>query len=86
VLVGLVAGKGAWAGRVSVSYLKRVVVALGDQFLLPDWSPETLAEATRSQLNEAQVREIAAQLGAGSLNLLHVARLLGYQPDGTGWR
>jgi ParB/Sulfiredoxin domain len=80
-LVGLVNGGQVAGLRRSVSYLRRVTDAIEEQFGLPDWRADVLAEAALEQLGEVETSILAARLGTGALNLLRVARRLGYSVE-----
>jgi hypothetical protein len=73
--------KARW--RRLVGYLRRVSESLADQFRLPTWDPEAMADAARSLLGEDDAESLGAELGAGARNLLEVASRLGYDADGT---
>lgn len=79
----MIGGREAGARRRAVSYLQRVAVALDDQFALPSSQAQALTDAVTGQLSGEDAAALGERLGAGSLNLLRVARLLGYEGEGA---
>jgi hypothetical protein len=68
--------------RRGVSYLRRIAIALEEQFALPTPAATDLAGAVQSQLTADKALALANQLGGGAANLLQVARFLGYRGEG----
>jgi hypothetical protein len=68
--------------RKVAQYLQLLGVALSDQFELQGWDTnQQAAEACRLVLGDERAGELARELGAGSYNVLQVARTLGYDPQ-----
>lgn len=68
--------------RRIASYLQRLAVALNDQYELGAWqTAEGGASACRAVLGERDATELAWELGPAALNVVAVARRLGYDPS-----
>ncbi len=68
--------------RRFASYLRRVTVAIGEQFRLKGWdSNKVVADACAEILGEEEAAELGQRIGPAAYNLLAVAQYLGYDPN-----